>query len=128
MRPQGQTICFQVRVESREQASAGFNDTQIATALGCSVWTVRNRCFLDCFLSVSLRAMGNHLSSARSVGLEPSHTLDWSCLPPFPVLYPGVIRYRTVFHYYACTLPKAGSGSLGSPKARGRPGRDGSLG
>jgi hypothetical protein len=88
MRPQGQTTCFQVRVESREQASAGFNDTQIATAFGRSVWTVRNRCFLDCFLSVSLRAMGDHLASVRSVGLEPLHTLDWSGLPTTVALVP----------------------------------------
>jgi Homeodomain-like domain len=37
----GQTTSFQVRLEIMEQASAGLNDTQIATALGCSVWTVR---------------------------------------------------------------------------------------
>ena len=36
-----QTTSFQVRLEIKEQASAGLNDTQIATALGCSVWTVR---------------------------------------------------------------------------------------
>src|SRR6266704_5442423 len=37
----GQTTSFQARLEIMEQASAGLNDTQIATALGCSVWTVR---------------------------------------------------------------------------------------
>jgi hypothetical protein len=46
------------------------------------------------------------LASARSVGLEPSHILDWSCLPPFPVHYPGGIRYRTVFHCYTCIVLK----------------------
>src|SRR5260221_14159706 len=49
---------------------------------------------------------GNHLASARSVGVELSDTLDWPCLPPFPAPYPGVIRCRTVFHCYACTVPK----------------------
>src|SRR5258708_18988114 len=56
---------------------------------------------------------GNHLASARSVGVEPSHTLDWSCLPPFPVPYPGVIRCRTVFHCYTCTVPKGPAGRSG---------------
>jgi transposase len=37
----GQTTSFQVRLEIMEQASAGLNARQIATALGCSVWTVR---------------------------------------------------------------------------------------
>src|SRR3989440_2119941 len=41
MRLPGKTTSFQVRLEIMEQASAGLNDTQIATALGCSVWTVR---------------------------------------------------------------------------------------
>src|SRR2546425_5970833 len=41
MQQRGQTTSFQVRLEIMEQASAGLNDTQIATALGCSVWTVR---------------------------------------------------------------------------------------
>jgi transposase InsO family protein len=41
MHLRGQTTSFQVRLEIMEQASAGLNDTQIATALGCSVWTVR---------------------------------------------------------------------------------------
>ncbi len=36
-----QTTSFQVRLEIMEQASAGLNDTQIATALDCSLWTVR---------------------------------------------------------------------------------------
>ena len=41
MHQRGQTTSFQVRFEIMEQASAGLNDTQIATALGCSLWTVR---------------------------------------------------------------------------------------
>src|SRR5437667_2448575 len=41
MHLRGQTTSVQVRLEIMEQASAGWNDTQIATALGCSVWTVR---------------------------------------------------------------------------------------
>ena len=41
MRLPGKTTSFQVRLEIMEQASVGLNDTQIATALGCSVWTVR---------------------------------------------------------------------------------------
>jgi transposase len=41
MHQRGQTTSFQVHLEIMEQASAGLNDTQIATALGCSVWTVR---------------------------------------------------------------------------------------
>src|SRR2546429_8601073 len=41
MRLPGKTTSFQVRLEIMEQASAGLHDTQIATALGCSVWTVR---------------------------------------------------------------------------------------
>ncbi len=41
MHLRGQTTSFQVRLEMMEQASAGLNDTQIAIALGCSVWTVR---------------------------------------------------------------------------------------
>jgi Family of unknown function (DUF6519) len=32
---------FQIRLEMSEHATAGLNDPQIATALGCSVWTVR---------------------------------------------------------------------------------------
>ena len=41
MHQRGQTTSFQVRFEIMEQASAGLNDTQIATALGCLLWTVR---------------------------------------------------------------------------------------
>jgi hypothetical protein len=41
MRHRGQTTSFQVHLEMMEQASAGLNDTQIATDLGCSLWTVR---------------------------------------------------------------------------------------
>ncbi len=41
MHQRGQTTSFQVRLEIMEQASAGLNDTQIATGLGCSLWTVR---------------------------------------------------------------------------------------
>ena len=41
MHLRGQTTSFQVRLEIMEQASAGLNDTHIATALGCSLWTVR---------------------------------------------------------------------------------------
>ncbi len=41
MHQRGQTTSFQVRLEMMEQASAGLNDTQIAIALGCSLWTVR---------------------------------------------------------------------------------------
>jgi putative transposase len=41
MHQRGQTTSFQVRLEIMEQASAGLNDTQIATNLGCSLWTVR---------------------------------------------------------------------------------------
>ncbi len=41
MHLRGQRTSFQVRLEIMEQASAGLKDTQIASALGCSVWTVR---------------------------------------------------------------------------------------
>jgi hypothetical protein len=41
MQQRGQTTSFQVRLEIMEQASAGLNDTHIATCLGCSLWTVR---------------------------------------------------------------------------------------
>ena len=41
MRQRGQTTTFQTRLEISEHAAAGLNDTQIATALSCSVWTVR---------------------------------------------------------------------------------------
>ncbi len=37
----GQTTTFQTRLEISEHATAGLNDTQIATVVGCSVWTVR---------------------------------------------------------------------------------------
>ncbi len=36
-----QTTTFQTRLEISEYATAGLNDTQIATAVGSSVWTVR---------------------------------------------------------------------------------------
>jgi putative transposase len=41
MRQRGQTTTFQTRLEISEHAVAGLNDTQIATVVGCSVWTVR---------------------------------------------------------------------------------------
>ncbi len=41
MRQRGQTTTFQTRLEISEYATAGLNDTQIATAVGSSVWTVR---------------------------------------------------------------------------------------
>ncbi len=41
MRQRGQTTTHQRRLEINEHAAAGLNDTQIATAVGCSVWTVR---------------------------------------------------------------------------------------
>ncbi len=41
MRLRGQMTTYQERVEIMEQAATGVNDMQIATALGCSVWTVR---------------------------------------------------------------------------------------
>ncbi len=41
MQLRGQTTTFQTRLEISEHAAAGLNDTQIATAVGCSVWTVR---------------------------------------------------------------------------------------
>ena len=41
MRQRGQTTSFQTRLEISEQAAAGLNDPQIATRVGCSVWTVR---------------------------------------------------------------------------------------
>ena len=41
MRYRGQTTTFQVRIEIMGQAATGLNDTQIAMASGCSVWTVR---------------------------------------------------------------------------------------
>ena len=41
MRQRGQTTTFQMRLEIGEYAAAGLNETQIAAAVGCSVWTVR---------------------------------------------------------------------------------------
>src|SRR5437016_5795328 len=41
MRQQGQMTTFETHVEIGEQAAAGLNDPQIATPVGCSVWTVR---------------------------------------------------------------------------------------
>jgi putative transposase len=41
MHSRGQTTTFQTRLEISEHAAAGLNDTQIATVVGCSVWTVR---------------------------------------------------------------------------------------
>ena len=37
----GQTTNFQERLDISERAAAGQSDSEIATALGCSVWTVR---------------------------------------------------------------------------------------
>jgi transposase len=37
----GRTTPFQTRLEISEYAAANWDDPQIATALGCSVWTVR---------------------------------------------------------------------------------------
>ena len=41
MHLRGQTTTFQTRLEISEDSAAGLNDTQIAKAVGCSVWTVR---------------------------------------------------------------------------------------
>ena len=41
MRQRGHTTTFQTRLEISEHATTGLNDTQIAVAVGCSVWTVR---------------------------------------------------------------------------------------
>ena len=41
MHLRGHTTTFQTRLEISERAAAGLNDTQIATAVGCSIWTVR---------------------------------------------------------------------------------------
>jgi transposase InsO family protein len=41
MHLRGQTTTFQTRLEISEYTAAGLNDTQIAKAVGCSVWTVR---------------------------------------------------------------------------------------
>src|SRR6266699_885359 len=37
----GQTTTFPERLDISERAAAGQSDPEIATALGCSVWTVR---------------------------------------------------------------------------------------
>jgi transposase len=37
----GQTTTFQERLDISERAAAGQSDPEIATALGCSIWTVR---------------------------------------------------------------------------------------
>jgi putative transposase len=41
MPQRGQRTTFPTRLEICEQAAAGLNDPQIATVVGCSVWTVR---------------------------------------------------------------------------------------
>ena len=41
MRLRGETTTFQTRLEISEYAAAGWDDPKIATAVGCSVWTVR---------------------------------------------------------------------------------------
>src|SRR2546423_12893888 len=41
MRQRGQTTTFEIRLEIGEHATAGLNDSQIASVVGCSVWTVR---------------------------------------------------------------------------------------
>jgi hypothetical protein len=41
MRQRGQWTTFQTRLEISEHAAAGWNDPQIATVVGCSIWTVR---------------------------------------------------------------------------------------
>src|SRR5260370_8766959 len=41
MQQRGQTTTFQIRLEIGEHAAAGLNDPQIASVVGCSVWTVR---------------------------------------------------------------------------------------
>ncbi len=41
MRQRGQRTTFQTRLEISEHAAAGLNDPQIATVVGCSIWTVR---------------------------------------------------------------------------------------
>jgi hypothetical protein len=41
MRQRGQWTTFQTRLEISEHAAAGLNDPQIATVVGCSIWTVR---------------------------------------------------------------------------------------
>ncbi len=37
----GHTTTLQTRLEIGEHAAAGLNDPQIASVVGCSVWTVR---------------------------------------------------------------------------------------
>jgi hypothetical protein len=51
-----------------------------------------------------LLAMGNHLATAMSAGVEPSHTYDRSCLPPFPVPCPGANRCRNALLCYPCSV------------------------
>jgi transposase len=41
MHLRGRTTTFQTRLEISEYATTGLNDTQIAAAVECSVWTVR---------------------------------------------------------------------------------------
>src|SRR6266849_9097381 len=41
MHQRGQKTTFQIRLQISEQAASGLNDSQIASALDCSVWTVR---------------------------------------------------------------------------------------
>ena len=41
MRQRGQTTTFGIRLEIGEHAAAGLNHPQIASVVGCSVWTVR---------------------------------------------------------------------------------------
>ena len=41
MRVLRQTTTFEIRLEIGDQASVGLNDAQIASVVGCSVWTVR---------------------------------------------------------------------------------------
>ena len=41
MHLRGQTTTFQTRLEISEDSAAGLNDTKIAKAVGCPVWTVR---------------------------------------------------------------------------------------
>jgi transposase InsO family protein/transposase-like protein len=41
MHQRGQKTTFQIRLQISEQAASGLNDSQIAAALDCSIWTVR---------------------------------------------------------------------------------------
>jgi transposase len=41
MQQRGQKTTFQIRLQISERAASGLNDSQIASALDCSVWTVR---------------------------------------------------------------------------------------